>query len=326
MPEIPTNPHLNNELKPLRTFQSDVEELLHKNNISLSNIALVENEKKHVNPIKPIVFSAPEPTPRKTDRLLRIAQIEKTPEVKFSTTQMPSRHYGLLVGLMALALIIIGSGIFLFRARKSAPTPTTKTPVEIKDAYDIAVNEKETRAGFIKKIRDGIDQMPITVSEIKPFVVRAGGSTITTPLFFELLGTRAPASLVRAFNATTVFGIHAVRGAQLFLIFQVISFDNAFDGMLTFEKTILDDMGPLFGINPRALSSSASSTKEILSTTLSFKDTVIKNRDARAIFDQSGKIIFLYSFVDAQTLLITASEDALKVLIGKASKGKLQET
>lgn len=312
------------ELKRLRTFQSDVEELLKKDNVSLSNIALAENKKKRSNPVKPFIFSAPEPPLPRAESIIRLAPFKRTSEGGTLAAEAPVRQYALWAGFIALALLLIGGGIFMFRAWQSAPTPTPVAAVEIKGTYVITVNEKETRAGFIKKIRDGIDRMPITMNEIKPFVIRAGAVAVTTPLFFERLGARAPAALLRAFDATPVFGIHAVRGTQLFLLFPVLSFDNAFDGMLNFEKTALDDMGLLFGINPRAISS-ATTTKDVLSTTLSFKDTVIKNRDARAIFDQSGKIIFLYSFVDAQTLLMTTNEDTLKALIGRGvSKGKLR--
>ena len=95
--------------------------------------------------------------------------------------------------------------------------------------------------------------------------------------------------------------------------------------MLSWEQNLLSDIGPLFGISVRdILGKAASTTSEALQNTLAVKDVIIKNKDVRAIFDPKKEIIFLYSFIDKETLVLTTSEDTLRFLIGKAWGGRLR--
>ena len=62
--------------------------------------------------------------------------------------------------------------------------------------------------------------------------------------------------------------------------------------MLKWETKMTTDLAPIFNLN-------------LSSTTATFTDQVIINKDVRAITAPDGTIVFLYGFLDNNTLVIT---------------------
>ena len=185
------------------------------------------------------------------------------------------------------------------------------------------------RVVLIKCVRDESAKTQVPLGEFRIIPLKKKTGEETEPLAFtELLGAleaSAPPALVRALEPVPLFGIHGIRGNQPFLLFSVTSYDHAFDGMLLWEKEILQDIGLVFGVDSRALlNAPASTTAETLARRLSFRDVVVRNKDIRAVFDAAGRIIFLYSFLDKQSLLITTNEDTFRALLLKVSKGRIR--
>ncbi len=317
MEDQPQTPHAteSGELRRLRTYQSDVEEALKKGGVSLSKIALAESEKKR-NPLP----STPLPLPAQP----KIISFFK----ELPTTDMPGKNRlpVLLWGGGVVLLFGISAVLFWIFSDRQAPPPITEVPAEGQRRVtgEVSLDEHDTRARAMQTIRKAVDESSVPLSELRVLAVKIGGRPITTVELFQKLGFRAPDTLARALGPSPTLGLHGSRGVQPFLLFTVTSFDHAFDAMLRFEETLLDDVGPLFGVNPRALSRSATTTEELFANTFLFKDVIIKNKDARAIFDDVGQIVFLYSFLDKETLLLTTNEETLKTLVNKVSRGQLK--
>ena len=88
---------------------------------------------------------------------------------------------------------------------------------------------------------------------------------------------------------------------------------------------MLKEVGFVFDVASRAIQSApATTTVDALARRLSFRDVVSKNKDIRAVFDGTGRIIFLYSFLEKQSLLITTNEETLRALLPKVSRGRLR--
>jgi hypothetical protein len=99
-----------------------------------------------------------------------------------------------------------------------------------------------------------------------------------------------------------------------FIIFRLSSFENAFAGMLAWEETLAEDIGPLF----------KNSTKlATLYPTKEFEDITARNKDARVLRSETGEILLLYSFFDNNTLIITENDEAMRSLINKLSSSLL---
>ena len=90
-----------------------------------------------------------------------------------------------------------------------------------------------------------------------------------------------------------------------FLLMRVDSYENAFAGMLDWEKNLKEDLLPLF------------QPEELIATIPNdavFHDVTIKNKDARALTDAGGKSVLIYSFYNQNLLIITTTESALRTI------------
>ena len=322
------------ELAPLRTYERDVEEILHGENISLSKIALAESVKRRAAPLSLRGQGSPSLLASPTRIPMPQAAARGAGSPLWSAQQGAGDGRGfrslLLFGIpIGLALGAIGLAWYLWGDAGSGETTVPFEP-KITEAENAGVIlSGERRAAFIKRVRDESAKTQVPLGEFRIIPLKKKTGEETEPLAFtELLGAveaGAPPALVRALEPVPLFGIHGIRGNQPFLLFSVTSYDHAFDGMLLWEKEILQDIGLVFGVDSRALlNAPASTTAETLARRLSFRDVVVRNKDIRAVFDAAGRIIFLYSFLDKQSLLITTNEDTFRALLLKVSKGRIR--
>lgn len=320
-PEKPTtndNRQPTTDLKRIRTYQSDVEELMRNKQTSKADIALAEGERQRNAMERPVVSSQSEP------KVFHISQA--IPEDATARRFQFNWRLALLGG--GVLLLIVGAS-FAWRyvaTRVYEPSVSEGTPPATeKGDGAIALSGSESRVVFTKMVREKAAAVSVPLNEVRTLAVRSAERFITTEELLSFLDARAPTPLIRALETTPTVGVHGIRGNQLFLLFKVNSFDHAFDGMLLWEKTLLYDLGPLFGVAPPKLEPrGATTTADILESRLVIKDAIIRNRDARAAFDGTGRIVFLYSFLDKETLLIATNEETLKTVLQKARRGHLR--
>lgn len=314
MEENAQNSKADNELKPLHTFQSDVEELMAKQQVSKAAIAIAESEKQR----REETGNAPQGTPSfKPSKVFNV-----------SSALPLSRRWDMKpIILVAIGVIVLGGigvGAFFFFRQKEEPVTMPKPAP--KAVAGVALQGNERRAGVIGAIQKTLLATSVPQNEMRTVPLTWKEKPITTSELFTILDTSPPPELVRALGSSPTLGLHGFKGGQPFLLFSVTSYDYAFGGMLSWEKTLVVDIGPLLGVLPRdILANVGSTTTEALENTLAIKDAIIRNKDARAVFDPSGAIVFLYSFIDKQTLVLTTNEDTLKMLINKAGGGKLRQ-
>lgn len=314
-PETPTPSPKDNALRTIRTFESDVADVLQKENITKTKIALAEGKRQQTTVRE-------DSTPAYMTKTLNLSSVLPNGMPKM---RIPWKLVGIILGVAAL----IGIGVLVYlgamRTREARPDEPEQTSAPAQTAYAVTIDRNDTRVAFIDKMRKVLEGASTGVNEVEEIPVRIGGAALTTGELLRVLEARAPASLTRALDPRVTFGVHGFRGAQPFMLFPVQSYDHAFSDMLAWEKTMLDDIGPLFGVTSRALSAeTGTTTDEVLKEDLRLKDAIMRNKDVRALFDKNGSVVFLYSFLDKQTLLITTSEDTFRVLQNKTSAGRLK--
>lgn len=282
----------------IRTYQSDVEEMLKNGQGSLATIAIAENDKR-----------------------IRAGLSAEEPEKPL--------HTKLIVGI-SLGLIILGVGtlafLYLWINTEEPPVPQVEEVpaiivTDLEKTYDIQTMGRERLLEtLIKEKKEG----EYTLSSVVGFRLTDGkgedAQTVTASDFLKKLQAQVPNSLVRSFNDNFLFGLHILNVNQPFLIFKVGYYQNAYAGMLFWENTLMEDFGTLF-IEPEQIIE-AETSDQILGRGRVFEDIVVKNRDTRALRDQSGKIIFLYSFPDKNTLILTTNADTLEKVSTRLLTGK----
>ncbi len=292
-PEVqkqPVNPPTREGTSSLRTFQDDVANAVNKNKASMVTIVLAEAKKREQN-------------------------VEFEKQSSFSGKNI-------WITVVSIILIVAGAGVGLFFYIDQKPIPVAQTHIApnallvvdsekiipIKDlsseeAFSLLTTEKQTSTGaagsvenILLQIEDG-EKRNATASE-----------------FLSLLSSTIPGNLLRSIP-TYVFGLHMSLKNEPFIILKVDSYQNAFAGMLNWEKTMFTELGPLFLEEAPKASDFAPGGKYGNGT---WSDAIIGNSDSRAILNkETAKYVFLYSFLDKNTILITTNEDTVKEIANR---------
>lgn len=111
------------------------------------------------------------------------------------------------------------------------------------------------------------------------------------------INNNIPGRLIRSLSSDFMFGVFVSQKNTPFIILKTNSFENAFAGMLDWEKTMNEDLAPLFGSDFNGDISFRA-----------FNDVIVKNKDTRILRNDDGEVILMYSFTDAKTIIITTNE------------------
>ncbi len=278
----PEQKELYSIVKPLRTYERDVADAVRNKNASVTSVKIAAEVKK--------------------------VELKKKGEFVEKTERVGKK--GLVIALsVTLLLAAVGIGGFVFNFFANKPqTPVTQTTSSVitTDAKQTIDTTGKSETDLISAIQNELTQNPgqnnLTRIDLTENI-SGKDSQISSQKFFELFAKDAPSSLGRALGNEWVFGFHSTTKNEPFIFTTVSSFDNAYDGMLRFEKNIVKDFGPIFvkseNVNQQ------------------FEDAVIKSKDVRQLKDSLGNVILIYSFLDNKTLVITTNEATFRELLNR---------
>ncbi len=285
-------------LKQIRTFQGDVAEALTRQNESLVSIQQTEALKNRMGGIPSETVSAEEHK-RNGDFLY------------------------LFVGSIFLIILSLGGAWYGYGEylKRTAP-PVISIPANrfISANSEVEINLlNATRETFAAAFADKASDNP--ANELRHIVARAGegelAPLLTTAQFMKALESQAPGNLVRSFDPLFMEG---VIGSDPFLIIKLVSFENAYAGMLSWEPDMAEDLLPMF---PSVKANDSASV---------FKDVIVKNKDVRMLSAEvpatassstTTTPVLLYSFFDNSVLIITSKLETLQILIERLTRERL---
>lgn len=296
--KIPDDP--NDELKQIRTFQGDVASALQKQKESIYSIQQAERARSE-----------------------QISKMRTGGRVAPTEYENPkNRKVGILlfVGIILLLILagVVGFYSYTEYKKKTALPVIVSAPenrfIATASSEDINILPLD-RESFIDLVRT---KRATNNKDINHLVLKKGDDEtaplLTTEEFLVLLRAEAPGSLVRSFNPLSMFGILGGSPSHTFLLIKLDSYENAFAGMLAWETNLKENLLPLFATDEEIAK---------IPGDANFVDISIQNKDARALKNSDDEVIFLYSFFDNDTLVITGSEGALKSLIQRLTAQKL---
>lgn len=284
-----THTETENHPKGLRTYASDMAEAVRVQEGSVIKIALAEQDKR--------------------------ARQEKL-EVK-------SSHKNVFFAFASIAIILVGAGVFgyavFFSKPKTVPTQintlnqsiitndgnvsysiTGKTKQQVGEEFYALAKNADVREGGVLHIIPYEEDIDINVK-----------SSVDAHRYLGALGSTMSGSLLRSLSPEFMLGaVKSKEQGEPFIVLKPQSFDNAYAGMLSWEKKMIDDLFlafdiPISGDNTYLLEKS-------------FGDMVIKNQDARILTDNTGAILLVYMFVNNDdVILIARNEETLIALLGR---------
>lgn len=106
-------------------------------------------------------------------------------------------------------------------------------------------------------------------------------------------------------------------GTDLFMLLRSNSFGDSFNQMRSWENKMFLDLHGFFGYDISAF------TNYLL--TKDFEDGFIQNKNARILYDGTGKIVLMYVFVDEDFIVISNTEQAVKEAMLRVNSSKIKK-
>jgi hypothetical protein len=289
-------------LKQIRTYQGDIAEALHNEDASLVSIRAAEKARQ--------------------DLLKRSS--EERPESSPEDAAENSRRIKSIFLFFGSVLLLGAAGYAGWYSYNTYLTKTAVPAIIIPDNRFLPVatttdvsTANLSRQTIISLIQNEAKR-PLASGNIEHIELRKGtlrdAALMTTTEFLIAIEAKPPGSLVRAFDPLFMLGIlglpaptEDMRSAPILLV-KLDSYENAYAGMLDWEKGLKDDILPLFAPDTEVAN---------VSPDASFSDLTVKNKDARVLRDNNGQTALIYSFYNQKLLIITTSESALRTLLAE---------
>lgn len=277
-------------IRPLKTYLTDVQIAIERQQESIATIALAERRKREQ-------------------------------EKASGGTENREVHKRILViGITICAVLVVGGGVFAgIRYGKIS----FGIPQAIKDSV---VKNVLTAPALIPPARErnvdagttsSLENLSTIIAQEKNIAQSAGSITnmfltrqrsqelsdilngteiVSTASFLSTFLPSAPDGLKRSLDGGFMLGIYydIAQKGHVFVVFKTNSFETSFAGMLSWEKALPQDMGLLLGSREG---------------TGGFKDLVMRNKDTRAVVDRAREPVLLYSFTDRNTILIAPDKE-----------------
>jgi hypothetical protein len=284
----------------VRTYKDDIEAAIRENHLSSINIAMAENDKNR-------------------NKNNRIEEEKIVPESNYSKSK--------IIILFSIILIIIGIagvGITYFLNRNDKTIKVQELPALITTEYKDELNISTIIKGkFINALSSRLNDTQIPVNNLYNVYITSGASTTKTLLtsseFVSLADFKMPDIIKRTLLPDYMVGMFTFGENLPFIIFKSSYFENAYAGMLGWEKDLEKDLKVLFRLT--GYENNDSILDKLTPTSIkSFEDMVIANKDVRLIQDEKGEIILLYGIIDKETIIITVNEKVFKEIVNRLNK------
>lgn len=328
-------PEPNVEIPHLRTYKQDIKEVVEGQNMSSTRILLEEQRRKAGQVLAEESTTLASTHNKWLLALSLILLISAVGILTFLFINPPSNNTPSRITIERPNFISIEEQVLIpteFRNKRDVYTDVEQSLTEL-------IVEDEIREILFTKTR--------TEVEVEGDTTRQVTEILTSAEFFSLLESRASGTFLRSIDSTFMFGVFGINVAKPFLIFRINNFENVFSEMLQWEPILAHDMQPIFFLNyakeelARSPDESASETEESIlendeqittSTTststppvvnfvnespqlrfdpTTFSDQIIANQDARVIKNEFGDILFFYTIINNEYLVMTGSEKTL---------------
>ncbi len=251
-----------------------------------------------------------------------IIQEKKKQEFKYQHSIKNKKNLGLvfgsvllvILGILAIALLVF----FISKKQEDASEKNVAIDPQSLIYYDYKIEKSLDgldRGDVFSVAQKVNDRSNIPVGHIKIFYWTNKNEFGYKKLakadnFFRILDTRAPHTFFRNLSDHFTTGVLATKdGKWNFMILKMKDFDSSYSAMLSWEKSLLYDIGAFFKVNKKYFSQP-------------YNDLVPFNKDVRAVLDEEGNLVFGYSFVDLHTLVIFTDYQQFKYLINTLKNKK----
>ena len=264
---------------------------------------------------------------------------------------------GYLIGGTVLFLLGIGGAFLGYVRYQSAhapvqPTPTVKAPLFYDEQKEVIGEGAVLKSSIAEAAFEAL--LPNKVR-----LIYSSSSTTTRMSLFAAAQIMAPQSVLRNIvgDGSMVGSVNSDGGPTPFFVLSVLSYNDTFAGMLSWESQMLSDLSAFYPaypapqiiepLPPLVPTTTATTTKKgpavkktapPATTTPpaaplpvptptrvpQFYDQVVSNIDARVYRDTQGRVLIIYGFWNQNTLVIARDETSFSEILRRLRTTRTQ--
>jgi hypothetical protein len=293
-------------VKPIETYQRDIESVVQDNKVSVLSIATAEANRRSATGLE-------------------------EPSTKAERTRSWLVNAALIAGGLIFLTGASGALAYLVTRPTSVPVTTANTQatpfITVDAVKQITITEDTNRSNIMASLNAARQATTLSLGLIEQLSVSQSTTTLNgdsvTPLsaqqFLTLIAPHVPPDLARTV-AGYLLGVHVYDGNEAFIIARVDSYQTGYSGMLSWESFLKQDLSPLFDYTPTVHipeENVASTTPAQQFTQTGFVDRIVENHDARVLQNNFGDIYLLWTFLDRNTIVITTNQATLREIISR---------
>ena len=300
------------KLKALRTYKGDLEQVVGTDEGSLVGIASAESIKRYSGQqVAPTVI-----------------------ENRANSNSEAIKKIGIVILSTILVVLGVGSAFYFYGKSNSVivnPTQNVSSFIFVDENYGFDITDLSRRQ-ILNELTAINNSTNISLGRIRnvfiteSFIDEQGleqRALVNASDFLKAIDAQVPASFLRSLSRDFMVGVHVFNGNQPFIILSTGFYENAFVGMLEWERYLKKDLTPFFGEEKNKVVDATQASTTVYKTTIPiFSDVVLKNKDVRVLKDDDGKIILLYSFVDQNTIVITTNESTFSEVLSRYTSSR----
>ncbi|MDE2188138.1 MAG: hypothetical protein KGJ35_00210 [Patescibacteria group bacterium] len=296
--------------KALRTLEGDIQEAIQKKNASAASMVLSEKRVKSNVPAE-------------------------------TNTESQGSRKKIFITIMSIALVLMGLGgayVLYLYSPLSVRVPTVPQQTAVPSIF--GANEQKTldfsglnRGGVQTAVKNVLSKVGTntagSILQIIPVTTDNGSTANGKPVativpitdFLTMTGMSVPDILFRSLDTNWMLGVYNDNGtAAPFIVLSDNFFQNAYAGMISWEKGMPDNLSLIFPSVEQPVISGTSTVAQYFDIQGTWKDGVISNKDIRLFTRQDGNELIMYSFVDPGIIVITTDSHALSEIINRLEK------
>jgi hypothetical protein len=255
---------------------------------------------------------------REKGSIIKIALAEQERRDKFKEKLDPTATKNVVVMMLGFILIVGGIMIFIYSiVNRSKPVDVTISNVvfpsliftENQVQIDMTDLNKTELFNAIEAQVGNRTLVPETINNLYiSYKTPVGQAAVPATVFLQKLGINVPDTLFQNLYPQFMLGVYSMEPKNNeFLIFKVKDFNDTFIAMRDWEESMLSDTLRLFKID------TSGDGKAIFSK--DFETVTLFNKEARVLKNSSDKVILSYIFLDPKTVMVTTQTDAVQEVI-----------
>ncbi len=210
-----------------------------------------------------------------------------------------------ILGILSIAAVII----FMLTKKETDQEKTNIAHLIASNAYDYKKVVELDGTDTYELSKDVQENSTIPFGSIKNVFFtkrdeKGYAHQVGAKEFMVSLDTRVPNQFLRNLKPEFSAGVINFDKNEPFMILETKNVDASFLNMQSWERAILYDIGPLFGVNRKYYSNH-------------FKSITLYNQDVRAVLDDEGGIVFAYSFISGNKIIFFTDVRVFEAILNR---------